>query len=239
MCLSQLPFLQVPFPQDFQDDDLCGCGERVLADGEAAGIEGPDLVRSVDKLLQNAHVIPKVHGNDDLWFQLFDHLLGPFRANGVDPPDGLEEDVHMSDELELVLVVRFADIAGVKDAEAIHLEYEPGTPKAEISRHSPLMNGHVVDQDIAEGEIDHVPVIPAFLDTPQDHGVSFGQPHIVMISVFSPHRYHVGPYLGHGKAHGPERIGDDLSPLAGGNLEEGMPEPFDLDHARGGNIFKK
>ena len=91
--LSQTLFLQIPFPQDFQDDDLRGCGESILADGEGAGIEGPNLVRSIDKLLQNAHVIPKVHGNDDLWFQLFDHLLGPFRSDGVDSPDGLEEDM--------------------------------------------------------------------------------------------------------------------------------------------------
>ena len=97
MCLSQLPFLQIPFPQDFQDDDLCACGKPVLADGEGAGIEGPDLVRSVDKFLQNAHLIPIVHGNDDLGFQLFDHLLGPFRPDGVDPPDGLEEDMSEGD----------------------------------------------------------------------------------------------------------------------------------------------
>ncbi len=49
----------------------------------------------------------------------------------------------MSDELEMVLVVGFADIARVKDAEAIHLEYETGTSKTEISRHPPLELGTV------------------------------------------------------------------------------------------------
>jgi hypothetical protein len=44
----------------------------------------------------------------------------------------------------------------------IHFEDEPGPLKALIiSRHSSLMDGNVIDQDISEGEIDLIPFIGA------------------------------------------------------------------------------
>jgi hypothetical protein len=52
-----------------------------------------------------------------------------------------------------------------------------------------------------------------------------------MIPVFSPHRYHIGPDLGHGKAHESERIGNDPGACARCDLEKGMTKPFDLNCA--------
>ena len=112
--------------------------KSIFADGEGVGIEEAGLIGTVNESLQNTHVIPVVHGNNDLGFQLFDDLLGPLRSHGVDSSYGLEENIHMPYELELIFVEGFADIPGVKDAEAVHLKDESGTPEAEVPPGTPL-----------------------------------------------------------------------------------------------------
>jgi hypothetical protein len=68
----------------------------------------------------------------------------------------------MSNELKLILVKGLAYVSGVEDAQTVHFEDEPGPFEALIiSRHSSLMDGNVIDQDISEGEIDLIPFIGA------------------------------------------------------------------------------
>ncbi len=49
-----------------------------------------------------------------------------------------------------------------------------------------------------------------------------------MVSVLSANGHNMRPDVGHGEAHGAERIGDDLRSAAGGDLEKGVAEPLDL-----------
>ena len=135
-------------------------------------------------------------------------------------------------KLELILVEWFTHIPGVADAETVHLKDECGTPHTPfISRKPSLMDGDIIDQDIAEGRIDLVPLIPFLLLGPAGStGFPFGESYIVVIPMLSAYGHHIGPYLGHGKPHRPKGIGDDLCPAAGCDLKKGMAEPFDLDN---------
>jgi len=64
------------------------------------------------------------------------------------------------DELELVFVVGFADVPGVKDAEAVHLEDKSRPLQAQaVIRKAPLVDGDIVDQNIPEGVIHRIPFI--------------------------------------------------------------------------------
>ena len=65
-----------------------------------------------------------------------------------------------------LLVEGLAHIAGVKDTETVHLKDEPGSSEAMVARISPLVIGHIIDQDVAKHDIDIVPLFRAWLETP-------------------------------------------------------------------------
>ena len=113
----------------------------------------------------------------------------------------------MSNHLELILIERFSEIARMTDAKSIHLKNERGA--SQICRDSPRMDGHVINENIAEGGVDPVPLEILLIQTSQDEGVPFDESHIVMVSALPSDRHHVTPYFGHGIAHVAKRIGDD------------------------------
>jgi hypothetical protein len=92
---------------------------------------------------------------------------------------------------------------------------------------------HIVDQDIAEGEINVVPFKGSLFQAAQNNGTSLCQPDIVMVPVFPANRYDVRPDLGYGVSHGSEWIGDDFRSAAGSDLKKGVAEPSqDWDFCR-------
>jgi hypothetical protein len=90
------------------------------------------------------------------------------------------------------------------------------------------MDGDIVNEDIPEIDVNLIPFINSFLQTPENDRLPFGKSHVVVISMFPPNGYHMGPHFGHGKTHSTERIGDDLGATARRNLKEGVAEPFDF-----------
>jgi hypothetical protein len=67
-------------------------------------------VGAVDELFENAVIVPEVHGNDDLGLQLFYHFLCAVRAYGENASNGLQEYIHMADQLQLIFIERFTHI---------------------------------------------------------------------------------------------------------------------------------
>ena len=60
--------LQIPFSHHFQNENFCFRRQGILTDGDAVAIKMMNSVRAVDEPLQNAIVIPVMHGYDDFGF---------------------------------------------------------------------------------------------------------------------------------------------------------------------------
>ena len=118
-------------------------GQSIFADGEFVGLQGPGLVRSIHEPFQRGRIAVVVHGDGDLGLELLDHFLGIIGSHRVHPCDGQKENIHMADELKLILIEGLAQITGVANAEAVH--FEDKSSPSQVAMQGSGVDGDIVD----------------------------------------------------------------------------------------------
>jgi len=126
--------------------------------------------------------------------------------------NNLEQNIDMSNELELIFIVGFAHITRMKDAKTIHLENKCRTSETNIGW---------------------------IFTISKDNRSSLSQSNIIVVSMLSAYCYNMRPDLWHWKSHRSKRICNNLCSRTGDNLKEGMPKQLNFYHPRRRSRLKK
>src|ERR1700756_1769076 len=113
----------------------------------------------------------------------------------------------------------------MRDTENTEIEYEGGT--FERVAEGLLVDGNIVDEDVAHCRADLVPLGAIACQAPKNDWLTLGKFDIVVIRVLSAHRHYMwGHYRCrvHTRSNG---VGDDFRSSLGGNLKEVVTKIFD------------
>jgi len=178
---------------------------------------------SLRELPQPQGIIPKMHRDGDLGFQLSEDLLRGGRIHGESPADRGERHVDFANLFDLVVRQRMGEVPQMDDAERSQIENEGGSFEG-ASIDAVLIDGNVVDENIPDIHADAVPIGAEVAEASQDDRTALHDLHKIMVEVLPADRYYVAQDRREGIPTRSERVGDDSRSFSTDDLKEIMAE---------------